>query len=323
LISDVVDLQAARAEAKGLYLRIGIVDDCPEIVQTDPVRLRQIMLNLVGNAVKFTEQGVIEVLAETREISSDDPAVQKSELRLSVVDSGIGMTDDQLSRVFTAFSQADGSTSRQFGGTGLGLAISRRLVELLGGEIHVDSEYGMGSTFTVIIPITATSCKLPIRSLPPSATHVTVSPKLAPPTKLTPSTPSAAKKLSDAMILLVEDGIDNQRLISHVLKHAGAQVDVAANGQIALDLIHQGKKTYDVVLMDMQMPVLDGYHATRQLRQEGYDMPIVALTAHAMADDQARCLEAGCDDYLTKPINRVAIVDVLGKQLARRCSEVG
>lgn len=314
LVRDVIELQSVRAESKRLSLKSSISANCPRYIMADPVRLRQVLLNLVGNAIKFTEIGGVEIRLDCVHAQP-----LGDELRISVVDSGIGMNDEQLSKAFTAFSQADSSTSRRFGGTGLGLAISRRLMELMGGTILIDSGDGLGSTFTVVIPITNDAslpnapniqnktgleeeydyCPLPDHS---AATAVELAQK---------KSSESAKLLAGRRILLAEDGIDNQRLISHVLRKSGATVEVAENGAIAVEWLLERHSKFDVVLMDMQMPVLDGYMATEKLRREGYTGPIIALTAHAMAGDRLRCLEAGCDEYLTKPVDRQAIVDTI------------
>jgi CheY-like chemotaxis protein len=239
---------------------------------------------------------------------SDNPKME-----FAVTDTGIGMTPEQVSRLFQPFSQADASTSRRFGGTGLGLTISKRILDQLGGEILVESEYGRGSTFRALVPIgRLLGVKQTQVAWQPVPAHKETWPKDEPLTGL------------DCRILLAEDGPDNQRLLTFVLTKAGAQVTLAENGQLAVDLVlqsireprrRQGDRPFDVILMDMQMPVLDGYQATRRLRAEGCTIPIIALTAHAMQGDREHCLAAGCDDYLTKPINRHTLCAAIRKHL--------
>lgn len=314
LLKDVVELHSVRAEGKQLWLRTTISSDCPTIVKADPVRLRQVLLNVLGNAIKFTEQGGVEIEVYVHRDSNNI-----SELRISCVDSGIGMNNDQLAKLFSAFTQADNSTSRKFGGTGLGLAISKRLMELMGGTILVQSEIGLGSTFTVVLPFTEDTIRNGSADLsgngraPESRDHFELEDLSAAESKESKSSKAAVvtTRLDGCSILLAEDGIDNQRLISHILRKSGAQVEIADNGKVAVDLLLSRPGEFDIVLMDMQLPILDGYQATRALRTEGFYGPIIALTAHAMAGDRSKCLEAGCDDYLTKPVDRVAIVDTI------------
>ncbi len=298
MAEDVAATMKYRADVKGLVLRVEYDGSIPETIQTDPTRLRQILINLLTNAVKFTEQGevslVVRYLPAGSNHESPEPAIQ-----FVIRDTGIGMSQHQLDTVFHPFSQADSSTTRKFGGTGLGLAISHRLADLLGGNIQVESTVGEGSTFCVTIGVgLANSAKL----IDP---HDLVA---ADQQDQAPSAGRQAKPIDlDARVLLAEDGPDNQRLISHILTKAGAIVVVADNGQIAFDLAFaaiESGEPFDVILMDMQMPVVDGYEATVKLRDLGYRGPIIALTAHTMRGDREKCLEAGCDDYLSKPIDR-------------------
>jgi CheY-like chemotaxis protein len=240
-----------------------------------------------------------------------------------VTDTGVGMTLEQVANLFQPFQQADASTSRRFGGTGLGLAISKRLAGLLRGDIAVSSRPGEGSTFILTIDT---------GPLADVAFHEHSSEAVA------PSRPGPAAKagtpLANCRILLAEDGIDNQRLISFLVKKAGAEVTAVENGQNAMELAlaaarlafqtrhDDGRRPFDLVLMDMQMPVMDGYEATHRLRAGGYTGPIIALTAHAMADDRRKCLEAGCDDYLTKPIDRETLLTLLTKYFLAGSSRV-
>jgi CheY-like chemotaxis protein len=264
-------------------------------------------MNLVGNAVKFTEQGGVRVVT-TRVGSGED----NERLRFTVSDTGCGLAPEALARIFDAFAQADLSTTRRFGGTGLGLTISRQLAELLDGDIKVESIEGQGSTFT-----------LTIATGPLHGVHMVTDAQ-------DPGTmPSLIQEREEAaidfaerilelgreiQILLVEDGEDNRRLIAHILNRVGFTVVATENGaegvRAALEARDAGQP-FDLILMDMQMPVLDGYEATQRLREERMQTPVIALTAHAMAGDRERCLEAGCDAFATKPIDRRELIELI------------
>jgi len=311
-----------RAEAKGLELGAELRGPLPETILTDPTRLRQILINLMGNALKFTEQG--EVRLRVRFLDGTPPAGDggaSPTLEFAVSDTGIGIAPTQLAVIFEPFRQADGSTTRRFGGTGLGLAISRRLAENLGGTIAVESEVGRGTTFRLLVPAN------PLEGVPllaePSLTEQ------AHPTD-TGVTSSPLSEPLDCRVLLVEDAPDNQRLLSFILRRAGAEVEVVGDGRAAVDRLvgvpadahHTPPDArFDVVLMDMQMPVLDGYEATRRLRAAGYVGSIIALTAHAMEGDCAKCLQAGCDGYATKPIDSATLLQTIRGHLRERCPE--
>ena len=299
IIADVASLMRVRAIAKNLQLKARFDDDVPKTIQTDPIRLRQILINLVGNAIKFTESGSVEIV--TRWLN---PAGGEPKLQCEVIDTGIGIAADQIEQLFSPFTQADNSATRGFGGTGLGLTISKRLVELLGGEISMTSTLGKGSTVSLTVSAgPLTDARQSVGASKPAIESVAAGPA-----------EEAKSPLLGVRILLAEDGPDNQRLIGFILKKAGAEVTLADNGQIALDLAtaaSQEGTPFDVILMDMQMPVLDGYAATRQLREAGYTAPIIALTAHAMQHDRQKCLDAGCDDYTTKPIDRGTLIEMV------------
>ena len=236
-----------------------------------------------------------------------DARGDEPKLRFDVIDTGIGLSEEQISMLFQPFSQADTSTTRCYGGTGLGLAISKRLAEMLGGDITVTSVFGKGSTFRVSIATGSLDGAKLIDQPSKAAQH-------------TSHSLQSAIRL-DGCILLAEDGPDNQRLIAHILRKAGAEVAVAENGQVAFDLAlaaRQAGNPFDVILMDMQMPVVDGYQATRKLRSVGYGGMIIALTAHAMMEDRQKCLDAGCNDYTTKPIDRAVLLECVAKHLAPR-----
>ncbi|MGQ9605268.1 MAG: ATP-binding protein [Thermogutta sp.] len=302
LIGDVTALMQVPASGKNLKVSVGVREVFPETIQTDPIRLRQILINLLANAIKFTEVGEVALTVGLRSEADGAPR-----LIFEVRDTGIGMTPEQMSRLFQPFSQGDESTSRRFGGTGLGLVISQRLARLLGGDITVQSELGKGSLFTVTID------PGPLEGVP---LRRSLSEELSPSSK--PTATSDAKKTSlpslpaGCRILLAEDGPDNQRLFAFLLRRAGAEVTIAENGRVACEQV-LGQKAeaaadaraaiaaFDLIFMDMQMPEMDGYAAVRRLREAGVATPIVALTAHAMPEDRERCRAAGCDDYLSKP----------------------
>jgi len=297
ILTDIYRLHQARAAAKGLALEIHTEGSIPEFIESDPLRLRQILINLVGNAIKFTEEGTVRLITRMVETESSSP-----QLEFEVADTGIGMTEEELEKIFKTFSQADSSTSRKYGGTGLGLTISKRLAEMLGGDIQAQSMPGKGSSFTVKVAVGAVDN---VRMLDHSDEMIKKS------FVGKSEDPDQSATQLNCRVLFAEDGPDNQRLISHVLKKAGATVTIAENGQVAYDLAlaeRNADNAFDLILMDMQMPVLDGYVATQQLRAQNYTGPIIALTAHTMSGDRAKCLDAGCDDYLQKPINVANLV---------------
>ncbi|MEY4103182.1 MAG: hypothetical protein RL461_384 [Planctomycetota bacterium] len=275
LVDDVVALVRGRMRAKGLELRVDADASAGALVMTDPLRVRQVLMNLVTNSIKFTEAGSVEVRVRVMTGGASP------ELELVVADTGIGMTQEQVGRLFRSFEQGDASTSRKFGGTGLGLAISHKLVELLGGTIEVTSEPGSGSTFTVRVPVGL------------------------------PTAPVQGQSLAGGRILLAEDGPDNARLLAALLRKAGATVTVATDGAAAIEAIeHSGIDGFEVVLMDLQMPGVDGYEACRRLRLLGVVAPIIALTGNAFEADRERCLSSGFDQYAVKPIPREQLLQL-------------
>jgi len=298
IVADVIALMKIRADAKRLELTSSALGPLPETIESDPTRLRQILINLVGNAIKFTESGGVAIAVQFL----PDPQTG-GRLEFAVRDTGIGMSADELGRLFRPFTQADASTTRKFGGTGLGLTISKRFADLLGGALVVESEVGKGSTFTVSV---RTGSVEGVRMCQPASG-----------TAAPASTRSLARgtlpRLS-CRVLVAEDGIDNQRLLSFLLRKAGAEVEVADNGLAAMDKALAAKrddKEFAVILMDMQMPVMDGYTSTANLRAAGYRGVIIALTAHTMTGDSERCLAAGCDDYATKPIHGAKLISLI------------
>jgi two-component system, sensor histidine kinase and response regulator len=308
IVAQVALIACVPVEAKGLRFDIEYEGAVPEAIHTDPTRLRQILVNLIGNAAKFTETGGIRLI--TRLVG----AGELSAMQFDVVDTGIGMTAEQVGRLFQPFMQADTSTSRRYGGTGLGLIISRRLAAMLGGGVEVvETQPGAGTRMRVTI---GTGRLDGVRMLddPRAATDA------ARRTSAEASRPDAVPALS-GRILLAEDGPDNQRLIAHILKTAGAEVTTVANGQLALESALKAREEgcpFGLILMDMQMPVMDGYTATRVLREKGYTGPILALTAHAMSDERQRCLAAGCDGYASKPIDRQQLIATIQSYLVRQ-----
>jgi signal transduction histidine kinase/CheY-like chemotaxis protein/HPt (histidine-containing phosphotransfer) domain-containing protein len=302
VIVDVASLMRVRAKAKDLFFEVHYQTPIPESIESDPTRLRQILLNLVGNAIKFTHSGGIRLLARC-----DATDAKNAKLTLEVVDTGIGMTSEQVGDLFQPFVQGDSSTTRRFGGTGLGLVICRRLARMLGGDVEVDSSLGRGSVFRL-------SCSA--GSIEGVRMFEELTEAGIPDTGVPTENEQPRGRIDGCRILLAEDGVDNQLLISAHLTRAGATVDVAENGRIALEkalAASMGGEPFDVILMDMQMPEMDGYAASSELRHRGYTGPIVALTAHAMAGDRERCIGAGCSDYLTKPIRRATLVDAVAR----------
>lgn len=296
LVRDVASLMAVKSQEKQIALHVAGVTAIPSLVKTDPVRLRQILMNLVGNAIKFTHAGGVTLSVEWH--------AGTQQFRCVVTDTGIGMSAEQMGRLFQAFEQADTSTTRQFGGSGLGLQITRRLTELMGGEVSVCSELGAGSRFTLTLPMPMSEGAAMIPPGPVSASREQAD--------ALRDTPAHGGGLQGVRVLLAEDGVDNQRLIGFHLRRAGAEVTVVENGKLAIEALCHGRDmlapldpapSFDLLLSDMQMPEMDGYTAVRMLRDKGCRLPIVALTAHAMAGDRDRCLAAGCTDYASKPIN--------------------
>jgi PAS domain S-box-containing protein len=319
LVAEVRSAMRGRAENKGLKLITDFVGPIPQTMHTDPTRLRQILINLVSNAIKFTSEGSVAIVTQMLD-QPPSPAPPNgrrtgSLIQFEVIDTGIGITPAQLARLFRPFTQADSSTTRRFGGTGLGLAISRRLAQMLGGDITAESTPGHGSTFRVRVAAGPLEEGSTSRSSQPADADA----------RMVIGAAALHGSLLHCRVLLAEDGPDNQRLLSCFLVKAGAEVSVVGNGRLALEAAlaaWESGPPFDVVVMDMHMPIMDGYTATRRLRGKGYRWPIVALTAHAMSGDRERCLEAGCDDYATKPIDRARLIAVIQKQLQRWSSGV-
>ena len=291
LVDEVVSLLRTKAELKGIAFDVRAKGAIPAQVEADPIRLRQILINVVGNAIKFTRSGGVTL---EMEMSAGDPAT----LIFRVTDSGPGIRADAVDKLFAPFSQADSSTTRMYGGTGLGLALSRRLARALGGDLVLEhTAVDLGSTFTLTLPA--------IHATAPETIEVRPTPAAKP---VIPTNPRPGTR-----VLVADDSPDNQELIRFMLDRRGISTKLADDGQQAVDLALEDD--FDVILMDMQMPRLDGYEATRRLRQAGFRAPIVALTANAMRTDREKCLRAGCSEYVSKPINATDLYRVMDQVL--------
>jgi CHASE2 domain-containing sensor protein/CheY-like chemotaxis protein/HPt (histidine-containing phosphotransfer) domain-containing protein len=299
-MTDVTRLLYAKAESKGLELRVVLDETIPACVQGDPTRLRQIFINLAGNAIKFTAQGSITLRAGCCDRHDPQSPSDSLLIRFSVKDTGIGIAPEHQHKLFQSFSQVDASTTRQYGGTGLGLAICKQLTQLMGGEIGVDSQWGQGSTFwfTARLKPAAPGVSETVEPEPHSLDLAAVAAQRC-------SGPRSVK------ILVVEDTPVNQKVVRNQLKLMGYEEVVCAdNGQLALDRLAQ--ESFNIILMDCQMPVLDGYETSRRIRQEyGDSLPIIAMTAHALDGERDKCLAAGMDDYITKPVKRERLAERL------------
>jgi PAS domain S-box-containing protein len=300
MLADVAATMRPRAEQRGNLLTVEYLSELPETICTDGNRLRQAIVNLVGNAVKFTENGKVCIkVSFLHQWRNNEPAV-----KIAIADTGIGISEDILPLLFQPFNQGDVALSQKFGGTGLGLSISRHIAELLSGEITVESVYGQGSTFTIIVP-TGDLQGIKIFQQPSKFSgDLNENAGLSDP-----------MNLSGLKILVVEDSMDNQELIQIMLTKAGAKVAIAQNGRIAVNKAEA--ELFDVILMDMNMPEMDGFEATRLLRSQGYYRPILALTANAMSEDREHCLEAGCNAHLTKPIDRPQMIRTIAEHAGK------
>ncbi|MFS4460783.1 response regulator [Bdellovibrio sp. HCB2-146] len=285
LLHEIHMLVLAKKGDKPIDIQFRLNGRVPDMIHTDPLRLRQILLNILGNAVKFTEKGSIEVSYEIRD----------SKLMVTIKDTGMGISPEQRRQLFQPFSQVDNSATRRYEGTGLGLVLSRQLARILGGDVELtDSQVGVGCTFVVSVALDN------VQNAPAPA-HPPLAQKSA----------DTATQLQGMSILIIDDVEDNRLLVHRLLTRRGARVDLAASGIEGIRMAQE--KHYDIILMDIQMPLMDGYTATRTLRDAGYDKPIIALTAHAMKEDRDRCLQAGCNDYLTKPIQVDKVISALTK----------
>jgi signal transduction histidine kinase/CheY-like chemotaxis protein/HPt (histidine-containing phosphotransfer) domain-containing protein len=295
VLAEVVSVLRVPAQKKGVALDYRWESGVPETVRSDPHRLKQLLMNLVNNAIKFTDEGSVTLVASLVD------AGQNAKLRVEVRDTGIGIPAEKLHTIFQPFVQADSSVTRKYGGTGLGLAISRRIAQALGGDLSVESKVGQGSTFIAIVNA-GNLMDVKIVEQPVAARAGDVKRES-----------SGNTSLDGIRVLLVDDGETNRKLIGLLLTRAKAHVEMAENGALAVHATERG--TFDAILMDMQMPVMDGYTATRRIREHGYKGPIIALTAHAMKGDQEKCEAAGCSGYLTKPVNMDDLISTVRRSI--------
>lgn len=273
-----------KAQEKGLNLTYSYAGYIPESIITDPHRLRQILYNVIGNAIKFTNKGNVDVVIKYNPTKNGE-----SKLEVLVRDTGQGIAKDKVSKLFAPFSQVDSSLVRKYGGVGLGLDLSRKMARLLGGDVQlVSTELGKGSTFSITV------------NAGPVANLANVS------SSVVHTTEGMALRLKNLRILLVEDSTDMQYLVSRILKMEGASVELASNGAEALAKVE--KEAFDILVMDIQMPVMDGYEATSKLRSQGFRAPIIALTAHSMVEEKAKCLTSGFNEHISKPVKKEFLV---------------
>ena len=303
VIAQTVSMMRVRAQQGGISLTVEYADEIPETILSDQARLSQILVNLVGNAIKFTAEGGIRIVSTfLPDWRGTQPAV-----RIEVIDTGIGIPGDQLELLREPFVQAEASTHRKYGGTGLGLAIVNHVIDKMGGTLAIDSQPGKGSNFAVTIP---TGPLEGVAMLHNAAEAYQEEVRQA----ARPDLPGQV--LAGLRILLAEDGPDNQRLIGAILCKAGAKVEIVENGRLAVN--RATETSFDLILMDMQMPEMDGYQATRALREQGVSVPIIALTAHAMSGHREKCLSAGCTAYVAKPINRRQLIETVMQHTGRQ-----
>ncbi len=295
MLDELTTLMSAQAQRKGIELYARSTTPIPTEIRSDPTRIRQILFNLLANAIKFTESGAVGCVV----------ALDGSNLQFRVEDTGIGIDPEALERLFEPFEQADMSTTRRFGGTGLGLAICSHLTRLLGGSIQVESVLGQRTCFSLSLPVGE------LRDVPlTDYTRRSIAVGHEPRTR-------RSQRL-EGRVLLAEDGADNRRLLGTIVQKAGLELEMALNGREAVERTREAvrrSQPFDVILMDMQMPVLDGYDATREIRALGIGVPIIALTAHALSEDRERCLNAGCDHFATKPIRPAHLLSLLERFL--------
>lgn len=305
-LTEAVDIVSLEIRLKGLEFSLSVAEDLPETMVGDHMRLRQILLNLIGNAVKFTEAGKVELRVTTGRMTPDG----KREVTFAVTDSGIGIPDDKKGLIFQAFNQVDPSHSRVYGGTGLGLAICREIVELMGGTIGFESEEGVGSTFSFTIPLGEAGLEADVPVAAASPPHETIT---APVGERTPH------------LLLTEDDPNNRKALGLLLQWANFTIDFAEDGLQAVEMWERGE--YDLVLMDIQMPHMNGFEATRAIRKKererGGHIPIVAMTAHAFKEDEERCLNGGMDHYISKPIDINKCVQLIRQIIGQKSCGAG
>jgi PAS domain S-box-containing protein len=303
-LSEVDDLMRGRAIDAHLELVFHFETQVPARIETDGRRLKQILINMLDNAIKFSTQGEVRMTVSTLQFRGE------AALQFDVQDQGSGIASERIEDLFSSFTQGDASTTRRHGGAGVGLSISRKLALMLGGDLSIVwTELGKGTCIRLITPVGDSDTR-----------ELVDGKQLARANRANQSGPSESKPLAGRRILYVEDGLDNQRLVQFMLKKFGAEIDLSDNGQegsdTALRASREGRP-YDLILMDMQMPVMDGYEATRRLRKEQYAGPVVAVTAHAMSGDREKCLDAGCDEYLSKPVKKKALLNCILDFVAR------
>jgi CheY-like chemotaxis protein len=291
VLSETIELLQEDAKAKGIKLSLQLASDFPAACLSDPLRLRQVLLNLISNALKFTPEGCVKVEA----------GVENGWISIQIKDTGIGMSPEQMARVFEAFEQADGSTTRKFGGTGLGLSITHHIVEVMQGTIQVSSTPGVGSCFDVRLPYTPAEIESDEVVADAGANG------------------AVALRLSGIRILIAEDNEINQIVISENLADEGGEIVVVGDGLAAVNrVISDGMDAFDLVLMDVQMPVMDGYEATANLLAMDPDLPIIGQTAHAYGEEKARCFSVGMVDHIAKPIDPDLLVEKILTHARRR-----
>jgi K+-sensing histidine kinase KdpD len=290
IVSELITLHSMTAEEKVIQLYADIDEQLPQVLIGDPTRVRQILANLISNALKFTEKG--HVVVKISVVSSDD---QYADIRMEVEDTGVGIREEIKDKLFNEFTQADGSTTRKYGGTGLGLAIVKQLVEMMHGHFGVESVPGEGSTFWFRLKLGISAEQTVKQSLDQEM---------------------ALKGKLSGHVLLVEDNQINQMVAQKMLEKIGIRSTLAADGQEALDMLDQNE--FDAVLMDCQMPVMDGFEATRQIRQQGelLGLPIIAMTANVMEGDREKCIEAGMNDYIGKPVVEAELKKILARWIS-------
>jgi signal transduction histidine kinase/CheY-like chemotaxis protein len=300
IVGDVCSLMRHRATEKGLTLDVSFNGSIPKLIKTDPTRLRQVLINLISNAIKFTKEGSVSLAVSIQPaMHAENPVFE-----VKITDTGIGIPPERQASLFQPFVQADASITRQYGGSGLGLAISQHFARALGGDIALSSEPGRGSTFTITVG-TDSLAGAAIDEHPEETMEAQ-------------DDFSGPKVRISGSVLVAEDGIDNQALIAAKLGETGLKLELAPNGQIACEkavAAAERGKPFDLILMDVQMPVMDGFTAMLELRGKGYRGPIIALTANAMDRDRTKCLNAGCNEFVTKPIQMEKLFKAIGRYL--------
>jgi PAS domain S-box-containing protein len=310
LMRDIESLMQVRAAEKNLTLKLEMIGQLPNLIEADEKWLKQVLINLVGNSIKFTETGTISIRVRLEEAAPSPSESTQTEaqpvINFEVEDTGIGIPLHQVNTLFESYTQGDAARARKFGGSGLGLSICKRLVDLMNGSVSLKSQVGVGTIFNVRIPVGIVwDAAAPGTAANPRATS-----------QLAANTSFGMKP---CRVLLVDDRRDVRYVAQHFLAQAGAHVSVATNGAAALELVRHSQATgepFQIIVMDMEMPVVDGYSATLQLRAEGFDLPIIALTASAMNSDRQRCMDAGCTEYLTKPISPPTLIDTVARLLS-------